>query len=108
MAESTAKGEAKGDRDAVREDVEQLRTDLDALRTDLGKLTQTLSGKVNRRAKDEIEAIRERIDALAQDSKATGQQGVRAVEEQIDEHPFMSLATAFAIGLMVGRFFDRR
>jgi ElaB/YqjD/DUF883 family membrane-anchored ribosome-binding protein len=108
MAESTAKGDTKSDRDAVRDDVEQLRADLDALRGDLSKLTESLTGKVERRAKDEVEAIRQRIDALARETKASGQQGIRAVEEQIDEHPFMTLATAFAIGLMVGRFFDRR
>ena len=108
MAESSSKSDPKGDRDAVHDDLDQLRNDLEALRADLAKVTDSLSGAVNRRARDEVQAIRDRIDALAGDAKATGRQGVRAVEEQIDEHPVMTLFAAFAIGLMVGRFFDRR
>jgi ElaB/YqjD/DUF883 family membrane-anchored ribosome-binding protein len=92
----------------LKKDVEALRADLDALRGDLGQILQTLKIKTGNRAESEIDALRKRIERLAGDVQSSGHEAARVVGEQIEERPFASLAMAFAVGLMLGRLFDRR
>ena len=60
------------------------------------------------RADSEVEALQERLNKLADDVQAGGREGLRAVEQQIEERPLASLAIAFAVGMVLGRLFDRR
>jgi ElaB/YqjD/DUF883 family membrane-anchored ribosome-binding protein len=52
--------------------------------------------------------MRQRIATLANDLQTTGKQQVRNVENKIEERPSVSLAIAFATGVVVGRMLDRR
>lgn len=104
---ATAKSAATDEPD-LRKDVAALRADLDALRVDLGQILGTLKTKTGNRAETEIDALRRRIERLAGDVQSTGRETARKVEEQIEERPFASIAMAFAVGLMLGRLFDRR
>lgn len=104
---ATAKTAADDEPD-LKKDVEALRADLDALRGDLAQILGTLKVKAGNRAESEIDAIRKRIERLATDVQSSGREAARVVEEQIEERPLASLAMAFAIGLMLGRLFDRR
>ena len=52
--------------------------------------------------------MRQRISTLANDLQAVGQQQAHKVEGVVKERPFVSLAIAFATGLMVGRLLDWR
>jgi ElaB/YqjD/DUF883 family membrane-anchored ribosome-binding protein len=103
---ATAKSADAGEPD-LKKDVEALRADLDALRSDLGQILGTLKSKSGNRAEAEIDAIRKRIERVAGDIQSGGRETARAVGEQIEERPFTSIAMAFAVGLVLGRLFDR-
>lgn len=89
-------------------DVEAIRADLDALRKDLAGVVEAIKGTAQGRADSEVEALQERLNKLADDVQAGGREGLRAVEQQIEERPLASLAVAFAVGMVLGRLFDRR
>jgi ElaB/YqjD/DUF883 family membrane-anchored ribosome-binding protein len=94
--------------DDLKRDLDVLRADFDALRQDLASVLDTVKGTAASRADAEIDALRKRLDRLGANLQSTGREGVRAVEEQIEERPLVSLAVAFALGLVLGRLFDRR
>jgi ElaB/YqjD/DUF883 family membrane-anchored ribosome-binding protein len=94
--------------DDLKRDVDALRADFEALRKDLSSVLETIKGAATSRADAEIEALRKRLDRLGANLQSSGREGVRAVEEQIEERPLVSLAMAFALGLVLGRLFDRR
>lgn len=99
--------EAKAEQD-LRKDLDAIKSDIDALRKDLVSVADSVKGTATKRADAEIDALRKRLDKLATNVQTTGREQLRAVEEQIEERPLVSLAMAFAIGLMLGRLFDRR
>jgi ElaB/YqjD/DUF883 family membrane-anchored ribosome-binding protein len=102
-----ARAGSNGGRDA-KEDFNSLRSDLDTLRQDFGTLVNTLKTNASSRAEAELDALRQRVASLANDLQTTGQQQLRAAESKIGERPFMSVAIAFATGLVVGRLMERR
>lgn len=92
----------------LNKDVDAIKADLDALRKDFASVVETLKGSARSRAESEIEALQKRINQIAADAQASGRESLRAVEGQIGEKPLVSVAIAFAIGLMLGKLFDRR
>jgi ElaB/YqjD/DUF883 family membrane-anchored ribosome-binding protein len=78
-----------GGREA-NDDLEALRSDLDTLRQDFATLVSTLQA-----------------EGLAQDLQTAGQQRLRSTERMIQEQPLMSVAIAFASGLIVSRLLNR-
>ena len=103
MAESTTKTE----RD-LKSDINSIRSDIDVLRKDLSTALSRLTGTASNRAEAEVQALQRRINKIAEDVQTSGRDGLRAVEEQIEERPLVSLAMAFAAGIVLGRLFDRR
>jgi ElaB/YqjD/DUF883 family membrane-anchored ribosome-binding protein len=93
---STPRALDSNERD-VKQDFDSLRADLDALRKDLGSLVSTLKDNVSGRA-----------ETFARDLQTTGQDKLRSAERMIEEQPLVSVAIAFATGLVVGRLLDRR
>jgi ElaB/YqjD/DUF883 family membrane-anchored ribosome-binding protein len=92
----------------LSKDVDAIKSDLDALRKDISSVVQTIKGTAKNRAESEIEALQKRINQIASDVQTSGRDSLRAVEGQIGEKPLVSVAIAFAIGLMLGRVFDHR
>jgi ElaB/YqjD/DUF883 family membrane-anchored ribosome-binding protein len=92
----------------LTQDIEALRADLDVLRKDFGQMVGTLKGSASSRAEAELDAMRKRLNKLGEDLQTTGRQQLRSVESQIEERPLVSLAIAFALGLVLGRLLDRR
>jgi ElaB/YqjD/DUF883 family membrane-anchored ribosome-binding protein len=103
-----AQAQTKAAEHELTQDIETLRSDLDGLRKDFGQLMSTLKGTASNRAEAELDAMRKRLNKLADDVTTTGRQQLRSVESQIEERPLVSLAIAFAIGLVLGRLLDRR
>ena len=99
-AASNDGGDAKGDFDA-------LRSDLDTLRKDFGTFVSTLKSNAGG-CTEGRGAMRQRIATLSNDLQTTGQQQLRNIEDKIEQRPFISLAVAFATGLVVARMLDRR
>jgi len=102
-----AERETKVEQD-LRKDVDAIRADIEALRRDLVSVVDTVKGTATERADAEIDALRKRLDKLATNVQTTGREQLRSAEEQIEHHPLVSLGVAFAVGLALGRLFDRR
>jgi ElaB/YqjD/DUF883 family membrane-anchored ribosome-binding protein len=92
----------------LNKDVDAIKADLDALRKDISSVLETIKGTAKNRAETEIEALQKRINQIASDVQTSGRDSLRAVEGQIGDKPLVSVAIAFAIGLMLGRVFDHR
>ena len=92
----------------LNKDVDAIKADLDALRKDFSSVVETLKDTAKSRAESEIDALQKRINQIAADFQASGREGLRAVEGQIGEKPLVSVAIAFAVGLMLGKLLDRR
>jgi ElaB/YqjD/DUF883 family membrane-anchored ribosome-binding protein len=86
---------------AAQENVDALRSELDNLRKDFGVLVSSLKDNGSGRA--DLDAIRQRLSSLGDDWQTTGQNQVRKLEDRIGDRPFISLALAFATGLIIGR-----
>lgn len=95
------------DRD-LNKDVDAIKNDLDALRKDLASVVETIKGSAKSRAESEIEALQKRLNQIAGNVQTSGREGLQAVEDQITDKPLVSLALAFAVGMALGRLFDRR
>jgi ElaB/YqjD/DUF883 family membrane-anchored ribosome-binding protein len=54
------------------------------------------------------DAARERIDRVLGQARQTGRHTVETVEDTVDAHPFLSLATTFLVGILVGHLLGRR
>ena len=107
MAETTTKGESRIERD-LKSDVDAIKSDLENLRKDLAGALDRLKGTATSRAESELQALQKRINRITDDLQSGGRESLRAVEERIEERPLVSLAVAFAVGLVLGRLFDRR
>jgi ElaB/YqjD/DUF883 family membrane-anchored ribosome-binding protein len=92
----------------LNKDVDAIKADLDALRKDLSNVLETIKGTAKNRAESEIDALQKRLNQIASDVQTSGRDSLRAVEGQIGDKPLVSVAVAFALGLMLGKLFDRR
>ena len=92
----------------LSKDVDAIKADLDALRKDLANVLETVKDTAKSRAESELDALQNRLNQLASDLHASGRDSLRAVESQIGEKPLVSVAVAFAVGLMLGKLLDRR
>jgi ElaB/YqjD/DUF883 family membrane-anchored ribosome-binding protein len=86
---------------AAQENFDALRSELDNLRKDFGALVSSL--KENGSGGEDLDAIRQRLSSRSDDWQTTGQKQLRKLEDQIGDRPFVSLALAFATGLIIGR-----
>ena len=107
MAETTTQTETRIERD-LKSDINVIKSDVDTLRKDLAAALDRLKGTAASRAESEIQALQKRINRIADELQTGGRESLRAVEERIEERPLVSLAIAFAVGLVLGRLFDRR
>ncbi len=92
----------------LNKDVDAIKSDLDALRKDLASIVETVKGTAKNRAESEIDALQKRLNQIATDVQSSGRDSLRAVEGQIGDKPLVSVAVAFAVGLVLGKLFDRR
>jgi ElaB/YqjD/DUF883 family membrane-anchored ribosome-binding protein len=91
---------------AAQDNFDALRSEVDNLRKDFGALVSSLKDNGNGQA--ELDAIRQRLSSLSDDWQTTGQKQLRKLEDQIGDRPYISLALAFATGLIIGRVSARR
>jgi len=87
------------------EEVSELRRDFDRLKSDLHDIRSDLSGLTSdavRTAKAGAAEARHRIEDTVKAASAKGKESLEAVEQQVAAHPLMSLAAAFAVGMVLG------
>jgi len=99
----------------VDKEVEALRAEMETMRADMKKLTEQLgrtakagASAASAEAEAELTRLRGELDRLYQRAKDGGVASIESIEQQVERHPFTSLAAAFGIGLLLGKLFDRR
>ena len=88
-----------------KEEIGELRRDLDRLKSDLSNVRSDLShlsGDAFRTARAGATEARNRIEQGVRTAGAKTRESVEAAEHQVAEHPFIALASVFAVGIMVG------
>jgi ElaB/YqjD/DUF883 family membrane-anchored ribosome-binding protein len=87
--------------------LDDLKDDLRALRKDLDKLVRAIGKDAESMGRDTLEDARKRVKELASNARERSLEGVSAAEAQIEQNPFTSIATAFGVGLVIGRLLHR-
>jgi ElaB/YqjD/DUF883 family membrane-anchored ribosome-binding protein len=82
----------------LRRDFDRLKSDLRTVRSDLSDLT----GDAVRTAKAGAAEARHRIEDTVKAAGVKGKESVEAIEQQVAAHPYMSLAAALAVGMVLG------
>jgi ElaB/YqjD/DUF883 family membrane-anchored ribosome-binding protein len=85
-------------------DMKTLAAELGDLRADIAKIHETLTGIVRNRGNDAFDALQASASKMAEAAKKAGESAVHEVEER----PFLAMASAFALGLAIGVLCHRR
>jgi ElaB/YqjD/DUF883 family membrane-anchored ribosome-binding protein len=92
--------------DATRVDLmfdsSELRDELQALKGDVSRLLNTTSEGIFETSKDRAEALADQIKAALSDLGETLGEEEDHVEKLISDRPITTLASAFALGVVVG------
>jgi ElaB/YqjD/DUF883 family membrane-anchored ribosome-binding protein len=86
------------------EDSLDLQRELDRLRADLRQLRNDLSGL----GVDGVRAARAGLQETARTAAAKGKAAAEVAEKQIAAHPFLTVASCLAIGVLLGLRMNRR
>jgi ElaB/YqjD/DUF883 family membrane-anchored ribosome-binding protein len=81
-----------------------LQREVDRLRADLRQLRADISGI----GADGVRAARAGVQESARIAAAKGKAAAEVAEKQIAAHPFLSVASCFAIGMLLGMRLTRR
>ena len=83
-------------------DSSELRDELQALKSDVSRLLNTTSEGIFDTSKNRAEALAHQIKAASNDLGETLSEEEGNVENFISDRPITSLASAFALGVVVG------
>ena len=83
-------------------DPSELRDELQALKGDVSRLLNTASDGIVDASSNRAEALADQIKAALNDLGETLSEQEEHVEKLISERPITSLASAFALGVVVG------
>jgi ElaB/YqjD/DUF883 family membrane-anchored ribosome-binding protein len=97
-----------------KSEVDKVKRDLAALRGDLRDLSEALFASVRGKAEAASEAVSERVaeggealhDVLSR-LRDNGHEAMGSVKDTVKGHPVISIASAFAVGFLVGKLLDR-
>ena len=97
--------------DTFKADLDKLRKDISALASSLGDVATDEVKTRGQRARAAVGRVTDRAgevwDDATNEASRRGREGVAAVEQQIEERPFISLLMAFGIGLVIGKLSNR-
>ncbi len=88
-------------------DVAQLIEDVQALKRDLAALAEHSRGTVWSNAAGTAGAISDEAQRLYDAAAARGRRQVKALSNQVEEQPLLSILIAFGIGFLGGRILPR-
>ncbi len=83
----------------LREELAQLRADIDSLIGTVARLADSAGDEVLSGAK----RVRDRADDAYEAALAEGRRTWKSTEKTVKAHPFLSLAIAAGIGLLIGK-----
>lgn len=83
-------------------DSSELRDELESLKGDVSRLLNTAGEEIFETGKNRAEAVADQIKAVLNDLGETLSEQEENLESIISERPITSLASAFALGVVVG------
>jgi len=86
----------------------ELTSELDALKRELSRAAHAANDRVTEAAKSGVEEITGQIRTMLSDLGETFGEEEKVVEALIAERPMAAVASAFALGLVVGLMLRRR
>jgi ElaB/YqjD/DUF883 family membrane-anchored ribosome-binding protein len=92
----------------MRDELVQLRADIDHLVATVGRLANGAAGSVMDGAKRSASYAGERAEDAYDAVLAQGGRTLKSTEKAIAAHPYLSIAIASGIGLLVGRLLSHR
>ncbi len=92
----------------LKEDLARLRADMQALKEHLASLGGKRTAEAREAASAKLEALRAELDRLGEELGLQGRQVRRTLEQKVREQPVVSLLTAFGLGFLLSRLFERR
>jgi ElaB/YqjD/DUF883 family membrane-anchored ribosome-binding protein len=100
---------------SLEKELEALRADMAKLRSDLAGLADAVKDAGQRRVDGARESLADLAGALRDELKGAfdgardkSRKSVETVEQTIEEKPFLSLLTAFGVGVLLAKLLDRR
>lgn len=82
---------------------QELQEQLDALRKDFGDLTTTLKDMTTTYAKAGQDRVKDAADSAGRQAK----ESFNRAQDEVEAHPYTSMAVAFGVGLVLGKILDR-
>jgi ElaB/YqjD/DUF883 family membrane-anchored ribosome-binding protein len=92
----------------LREELAQLRADIDGLIATVGRLADGAAKSFSHEARRFMDDAGDRAGGYYEAAVAEGRRTLRSTEETIRAHPFLSLALAAGLGLLLGRLLSSR
>lgn len=86
----------------------ELTSELHALKRELSRAVQAVNGRAAEAAKSGVEDIAAQLKAMLSDFEETFDEEEKAIGALIADRPMAALASAFALGVVVGLMFRRR
>jgi ElaB/YqjD/DUF883 family membrane-anchored ribosome-binding protein len=97
--------------DALKAGVDTLRKDISSLVSSFGDAATDEVRTRGRRARAAVGRVTDRAgevwDDATNEASRRGREGVAALEQRIEERPFISVLVAFGIGMVIGRLINR-
>jgi len=91
----------------MREELAQLRADIDSLVGTVSRLANGAAGSLIDGAKRSAAYAGDRAEDAYDAALAQGGRALKSTEKTIKAHPYLSIAIASGIGLLVGRMLSR-
>jgi ElaB/YqjD/DUF883 family membrane-anchored ribosome-binding protein len=92
---------------APRNGIETIQDELATIGADVTSLGSTLGDVASAEARDMIQSIRQRLDRMANDAGSATRAGVGMVQGTIEEKPFISIAVALGVGVVLASMLRR-
>jgi ElaB/YqjD/DUF883 family membrane-anchored ribosome-binding protein len=97
--------------DALKAGVDTLRKDISSLVSSFGDAATDEVRTRGRRARAAVGRVTDRAgevwDDATNEASRRAREGVAALEQRIEERPFISVLVAFGIGMVIGRLINR-
>jgi ElaB/YqjD/DUF883 family membrane-anchored ribosome-binding protein len=105
---TTAQKKDVNDESPLREELAQLRADIDSLVGTVGRLADGAASSLVNSAKRSVSNAGERVEDVYDAALAEGRRTLKSTERTIRTHPYLSVAIAAGVGVLIGRLLTSR
>jgi ElaB/YqjD/DUF883 family membrane-anchored ribosome-binding protein len=92
---------------AAEHDIGKLIADVQSLKRDLASLAEHSRGAIGSGASDAMSALGDEAQRLYDGVAKQGRRQVKALSNQVEEQPLLSVLIAFGVGFLGGRILPR-